>query len=316
MRNSLRLTVAAACLLSAASSALAAGTWVPANVPTGGSTFTVFGINNKSVVTGAYTNSSGLIQGVVGPFDGSNYTSFSDSGSGTQPRGLNDGGTIMGFDTGTLQQWERSASGTMKNITQGGNPVAVALAQGVNKAGTFTGDYTNSSAVEVGATGTKGKYKNAFKLKVTNTGYAGRAIDTAGDVAGWYFDSSGIQHGYVNMVGATKPIKVDVPNAFYTVVEGLNDSGIVSGQWQDASGVIHGFVYDIAKKKYTSLDAPGSTFTQVWGINNSGVVAASAALSTGTGSFAYCMTSKGCPAHAGVVGTQQRPSGKAVPQPN
>jgi hypothetical protein len=315
MRNSLLLTVAAAGLLSAASSALA-GTWVPANVPSGGSAFTVFGINDKNVLTGAYTNGSGIVEGVVGPFDGSAYTSFDDGGSGTQPRGLNNGGTIMGFDTGTLQQWERSAGGTMKNVTKGGVPVALALAQGINKSGLFAGDYSNSSGVETGATGAKGKYTSNIKLKYSNSGYAGRAVDTAGDVAGWYFDSStGLQRGFAIISGAA--IRIDYPNAVYTVVEGLNDKGIASGQWEDSSSVIHGFVYNIAKKKFTSLDAPGASFTQVWGINNHNVVSASAALSSGTASFAYCISTTGCPsAHAGVVRTQQRPSGKAVPQAN
>jgi len=315
MRNSLLLSVAAASLLSAASSALA-GTWVPANVPSGGSQFTVFGINDKNVLTGAYTDGSGAIQGVVGPFDGSNYKSFDDGGTGTQPRGLNNGGTIMGFDTGTLQQWERSAGGTMTNVTHSGNPVALALAQGINKTGLFTGDYSNSSGVETGATGQKHKYTAKISLKYSNAGYAGRSVDTAGDVAGWYFDpSTGLQRGFAIINGA--PIRIDYPNALYTVVEGLNDKGIASGQWEDSSSVIHGFVYNIAKKKFTSLDAPGASFTQVWGINNHNVVAVSAAESSGTESFAYCMSTTGCPSASGIKHqTTHRPPVKSVPLPN
>lgn len=315
MRNKLMLTVAAVSLLAAGSSAFAAGTWVPANVPTGGSNFTMFAINDKDIVTGGYTDSSSVIEGVVGPFDGSAYTSFTDGGTGTQPRGMSNKNVIAGFDTGTLQQWERTASGKLKNITQGGTPVAEALAQQVNNSGVFAGDYLGTSGIETGAIGQKFKYTKTIKLSITNSGYAGRAIDTAGDVAGWYYDSSGIQHGYAIVGGTT--IKVDVPNAFYTVVEGMNDRGMLSGQWEDTSGVIHGFVYKIAKNKYTSLDAPGASFTQVWGINNHDVVAASAAESTGTESFAYCISAKGCPsAGAAVRHTTQRPSGKAVPQPN
>lgn len=317
MRNKLLLTVAAASLLTAASSAYAAGTWVPANVPSGGSNFTMFGINNNDTVTGDYTTASGAVSGVIGPFDGSKYKSFTDGGSGTQPRGLNDNNYVAGFDTGTLQQWERNSKGKLKDITQGGNPVATALAQGLNSSNIFAGDYDNSSGIEVGAIGKKNAYTKVVKLKISNTGYAGRTIDTAGDVGGWYYDSSGIQHGYVKLASSKKPVKVDYPNAYYTVVEGLNNNGIVSGQWEDLSGVIHGFVFDISTKKYTSLDAPGASFTQVWGLNDAGVVAASAAESSGTESFAYCMSSNGCPSGGTVVHHQgPRSSHKAMPEMN
>ncbi|HLY06816.1 MAG TPA: hypothetical protein VKR31_13820 [Rhizomicrobium sp.] len=316
MRNSLLLSVAAASLLAAGASALAGtSSWVPANVPAGGSGFTMFGINDSNVVTGDYINSSGVQEGVVGPFDGSNWTNFADSGGTTQPRALNNKGQITGFDTGTLQQWERFPSGNMKNITQGGNPVADALAMGINKFGVFAGDYTNSSGVEVGAIGQNAQYTQDIPLSISNTGYAGRAIDAKGDVAGWYYDSSGIQHGYAIVGGNT--IMIDYPNAYYTVVEGMNNKGMVSGQWEDTSGVIHGFIYNIAKNKYTSLDAPGASFTQVWGINDMNTIAASAAESSGTESFAYCTRTNGCPASGAAKHTGLRPSGKPVmPQPN
>jgi hypothetical protein len=109
-------------------------------------------------------------------------------------------------------------------------------------------------------------------------------------------------------------VKIDYPNAYYTVVEGLNNKGIVSGQWEDVSGVIHGFIYNINKKTYTSLDAPGASFTQVWGLNDAGVVAASAAEPSGTESFAYCMHSRSCPDAGAAVVRTQSPSGEAVPR--
>jgi hypothetical protein len=311
MRKSLMLTVAAANLLNVGSAALAS-TWVPANVPSGGSNFTMFGVNNKNVVTGDYTNSSGLVEGVIGPFDGSNYKSFTDGGAGTQPRGIGPTGIITGFDTGTLYPWERSANGKLKNITLKGNPVT-GVAQQVNRSGVFVGDHADSSGVAIGQ---KYKFTGVIKVKICNGGCAGRAIDDAGDVGGYYLDSSGIQHGFVNIVGQKKPIKVDYPNANYTVVEGMNNKGMVSGQWEDVSGFIHGFIYDIAKKKYTSLDAPGASFTQVWGLNDAGVVAVSAAEASGTESFAYCMHSTGCPSAGVAVEKQQHRSDKAVPQSN
>ena len=306
MRKSFVLTVAAAGLLSVASSVSAAGTWVPANVPLGGSNFAMFGINNSDVVVGNYTDSSGNEQGVVGPFDGSDWKNITDNGVSTQPRGIGPSGIITGVDTGTPYQWERSARGKLHHITRGGNDVVGGGVGGVNKSGVFVGDYTNARDIGVAATGEKYRYTNAVK-----TGYSGRAIDDAGDIGGWYYDSSGIQHGFVIIAGRTKPVRIDYPAAYYTVVEGMNNKGLVSGQWEDMSGVIHGFVYDINQKTYTSLDAPGAYFTQAWALNDAGVVAVSAGEPAGTESFVYCMHRTGCPgARAGILRTKQRPSAR------
>lgn len=311
MRKSLMLTVAAASLLTA-SSALGAGTWVPANVPMGGSNFSIFGINNSDVVVGDYSDSSGTIEGVFGPFDGSDWTNLSYP---LQPLGIGPQGIITGRDSGTLYPWERSAKGKLKTITLDGNPVT-GTAQQINKSGVFVGDHATASGTETGpAIGRRYKWTGVIKVKICNGGCAGRAIDDAGDVGGWYYDSSGIQHGFLKM--GRKEIEVDYPNANYTVVEGINNRGIASGQWEDVNGVIHGFTYNIAKNKYTNLDAPGASFTQVWGLNDDGVVVASAAEPSGTESFAYCPTSKGCPSAGGVVRhPAQRSSREAVPEPN
>src|SRR5947209_9923000 len=52
-------------------------------------------------------------------------------------------------------------------------------------------------------------------LSLTNSGVAGRAIDSVGDVGGWYYDSSFLQHGFI-IVGGTAT-SIDYPNAVYTV---------------------------------------------------------------------------------------------------
>lgn len=307
MRKSLMRTAAAASLLAAGSSPSAAGTWVPANVPLGGSNFGILGINNSNVVVGSYSDSSGNIQGVFGPFDGSNWTNIRSSPDGIGPQGI-----ITGLDSGTLYPWERSAKGKLKDITLDGNPVT-GRAQQINKSGVFVGNYNNES-VDTVAIGRKYKWTGVIKVKINNTGLAGRAIDDAGDVGGWYYDGNGIQHGFLKV--DRKVIKVDYPNAYYTVVEGMNNNGVAAGQWEDLSGIIHGFTYDIAKNKFSSLDAPGASFTQVWGINDAGVVVASAAEPSGTESFAYCPSSQGCPNSGAAVEMKQRPPRKIVPRPN
>lgn len=296
MRKALLNAAAAAALLMVASPALA-GTWV-AIVPVPNSTSTtLFGINDKNILTGAYTDSSGVTHGFVGPFSGTNYTSFDDSGGTTEPRALNDKGQITGYDVATLIPWERATNGTITNVTMNGTTLNQ-IAQGINKHGIFAGNYDNSSAVSVGYLGKNAVFKKAIKLKIANNGYAGRGIDAAGDTAGWYLDpTTSLQRGFLIM--GKKAQSIDYPNAYYTVVEGLNDNGYLSGQWEDTSGSIHGFIYKISTKKFTDLDVTGATLTQVWGISNHDVVAASSSV----GSYIYCI--KSCPAvPAGIARTR------------
>jgi hypothetical protein len=303
-----------------AASSADAGTWVPANVPAGGTGMTVFGINDHNDITGAYTNSSGVIEGLIGPFDGSNYTSFTDSGSATTPRALNDRDDVTGFDAGTLVPWERLHNGTLANITKAGVPLNE-IAQGINRTGTFAGNFDNAQGDSRGYLGRRLKFRTKFHLSIPNAGWAGRAINDLGWIGGWYVDpNTGLQRGFVKRGNQNLFINYPGSKTAYTVVEGLNNKGEVSGQWEDTSGVIHGFVYDINKGKhsYQSLDAPGASFTQVWGINNNDVVAVSADVSNATQSFAYCMRAANCPGSTGhVFNTPPNRSGKPPkPAPN
>jgi hypothetical protein len=286
MRKLLMASAAIAGLASIASPA-GAGTWVAA-VPVQGSTsMLVFGINNANIITGAYTDSNGVQHGFLGPFDGSNYTSFDDPGGVTEPRAINNKGFITGFDVATVTPWERFLDGTINTVTMDGNPLNQ-IAQGLNRYGVFAGNYT--SGTSVGYLGKKAKYVSTISLAINNSGYAGRGIDAAGNVVGWYIDSNtGLQHGF-QIIGGTAST-IDYPGAVYTVMEGINDKGIESGQYQDSSGAIHGFIYKISNGTFTALDVPGATLTQVWGISNADVVTASSDL----GSYVYCIKARTCP---------------------
>lgn len=292
----LLLASAAMSGLMVASSAWA-GTWVAVTPVTGSGTFAVFGITNGDVITGDYTDASGIQHGFVGPEDGSNYTSFDDPGGTTQPRGISSDGWIAGFDSSSTDTWERSPGGTLKAVTKAGIALT-GVAQGLNKSDVFTADYIDSTT---GATvpylGMKYKFQSKVRLSIKNGGSAVRGIDAAGDVAGWYYDpTTGLQRGFL-IIGGTAS-KVDFPNATYTVMEGLNDKGIATGQFEDASSVIHGFYYSISTGKYKQLDAPGAATTQVWGLNNHDVITASI---PGAGSYVYCIHATGCPAAGKVV---------------
>lgn len=272
-----------------------------------GSTETVaFGINNNNVITGFWLNSSGIEEGFVGPDDGSNYTTFdTPEEPGTQPRGINLGGIIMGIEnveTGAATDYipfERSAKGTITEVTMKGT-VLNYLAQGITTKGIFTGNYENSSLVDVGYTGKNAKYTKAITLKgIKNTGDAGRGIDDAGDIVGWYLDSSAVEHGFYLPAGG-KPITVDNPGGT-TTLEGINNKGTISGLYTDASSNRHGFTYDIKTKKFSEITISGATYVEAWGLNDLGNVAVDQVGSSGTIGYIYCPVAKNCPKEAAVT---------------
>jgi hypothetical protein len=102
-------------------------------------------------------------------------------------------------------------------------------------------------------------------------------------IAGQYFDSGGVHHGFVR--AATGTITTfNAPGAGTaknqgTVAEGINTAGTIAGQYFDSGGVHHGFVR-ATTGTITTFNAPGAGTgigqgTVAYGINDSGVIAGS-----------------------------------------
>lgn len=289
--------------IMSAAPAMAKGTLYQLPLVSGSTETIAFGVTNNLAVTGFWLNSSSIENGFVGPADGSSYTTFNDDPSGgTQPRGINSKGYITGIDDvgsgdpTSYIPYERSPKGTITDVTKGGAPLNY-LIQGINKKGTFSGSYENTSSEIFGYTGKNAKYKSAIKLPgITSIAIAGRGINDKGDTVGWYEDSSGIQHGF--LLSGKKATTIDDPNGM-TNLEGINNKGEISGLYTDASGNRHGFTYDIKKKKFTELTVPNSTYVEVWGLNDNGVVAIDGENSSGVFvGYLYCPKASDCPSTA------------------
>ena len=65
-------------------------------------------------------------------------------------------------------------------------------------------------------------------------------VNDSGVVSGFYTDSSGNDHGFLDRNGTFTTI--DVPGAADTVATVINDLGVVVGYYIDSSGNAHGFV--------------------------------------------------------------------------
>jgi hypothetical protein len=318
MSKSSMMISAAVVALAAETSAMASGTLIPI-VPVSNSTSTnVFGINNSDIITGSWLDASGVEHGYVGPLSGTKYKTFDDPKSpapGTEPRGINNNGYITGFSnsqngsTSGDIPFERDPKGNITEITKNGSLLNY-LMQGINnKNNEFAGSYVNASLAVVGYLGENGKYKSTFKgAGLKNTGYAGRAVDNADDIVGWYYDSSGVQHGLLVSGGTAKKLDPSQSNLASNVLEGINDKGIITGFWTDTAGIIHGYTYSMKAKKFSNIKVPGSvSFVQAWGVSDQGLVA----VGSDAGYYIFCPATSTCP--SGAHGSY-KPAVKPKPQ--
>jgi hypothetical protein len=95
------------------------------------------------------------------------------------------------------------------------------------------------------------------------------AINNADEIAGFYTDSGGVIHGFIDNGGVFT--SVDPTGATETELLGINDSGLADG-FSDIGGVMHGILYNSLTKTFTLLDPSGSDGTTLNGINDAGDV--------------------------------------------
>jgi hypothetical protein len=98
-----------------------------------------------------------------------------------------------------------------------------------------------------------------------NQGTFPASINTAGDVAGMYFDSNNAYHGFVRVAATGSVTPIDVPGAPTnighrgTLPISMNAGGDITGFYVDANDVRHGFLRAAATGTITApIDAPGA----------------------------------------------------------
>ena len=94
------------------------------------------------------------------------------------------------------------------------------------------------------------------------------AINTAGDIIGFYVDGSAT-HGFLLSGGVYSTI--DYPGATYTYLNGINDLGQIVGYGSGSE--ITGFQYDVQTQSFTTITCPKVFETLPYAINNNGVIA-------------------------------------------
>lgn len=125
------------------------------------------------------------------------------------------------------------------------------------------------------------------------------AIDATSDIAGTWYDSGFVTHGFLRTAGGTIT-SFDPTGSTGTNVRGMNDNQVVVGSFSDSNGT-HGFIR-AANGTITVYDAPGSVgYTEIYGINDNGVFAGTYAASDGN-DYGFVVSAKGKFKQFGVSG--------------
>lgn len=274
-----------------------AGTFVPITAPSGSSSSSVVGINDKGKVAGSYTTDGIDSVGFVGSIDG-NYQTFNVNGYPTQPRSVNNQGLVVGFYSpdGLLIEFVRKPNGSVHDITKDGTPL-IGIAQGITPAGEFVGDYVRgpgSVPLRGGFIGKNAAYRADVDLPFPTVRVAPRGINSRGDIAGWFIANPGEgAQGFLIKDSVTTVLNFPEPNVVNTFVQGINNKGQLSGSWEDTTGNLHGFVLDSDLVTWTSFDAPDWEQTQAFQINNLGQVVVNGFDGSSGAMYLYCTGSAG-----------------------
>jgi probable HAF family extracellular repeat protein len=131
---------------------------------------------------------------------------------------------------------------------------------GVNNAGVLVGEYIKKSK-QHGFEFDHGKGVTIDNPNGTNTVCS--AINSKGEIVGWYTASSGNNHGFLYKNGKFK----EIAPAALSDASGINDNGDIVGSETDCQFCQqHAFLWN--GHKFTQIDVPGAQYTGARGVNN------------------------------------------------
>ncbi len=102
----------------------------------------------------------------------------------------------------------------------------------------------------------------AYELWKHESGNLRLTINASGEVAGFYIDGVGAEHGFLRDALGTITT-INAPDAAAgseqgTIVTGIDAAGDVIGAYTDTNNMIHGFVRSASTGTITVIDAPGA----------------------------------------------------------
>jgi len=247
-----------------------AQTLTPVNPYPGSKSTVVFGINDNGVIVGSYMDFGDAEHGFFGPLNGA-YTSFDVPGApGTEAHSIDADGNIVGNvlpSAGSpAEQFFRSANGAYTIIKKDGMSIS-GTAQGMTVKLHSVGDYTvPASGAVTGYLAVNGRYKSDITLNVDATRVSPRGIGRYGAIAGYFIDSKGRAHGFIQDATGTQVVSADKSGT--TSFQGINpfaQGECTVGQF--GNRVTKSFIYNAKTQGFTAIDVPGAKWLEAWGMN-------------------------------------------------
>jgi hypothetical protein len=175
-------------------------------------------------------------------------------------------------------------------------PKGTSGATAINASGQAAGMVTSPSSGMVAAESAgKGGLLQAVSVPSTATSSLATSINGGGQVAGYYTDAKGIEHGFYSSGGNSTtiaPLMTNGVSGTYTVANGINDGGTVVGTGNLSTGATRAFT---VLGNTTTIIAPLASggSNQGNGINSSGTVVGTSELSPGGLQHAFYTVTNG-----------------------
>lgn len=230
-----------------------------------------WGINNARLVTGWYLDSSSNAHGFVWQngalqtvdYPGAVYTYLWQTNNQGVAIGYYGDGTTEHAVTYSVSSGTWTAlpdiPGSSENEGYGINDAGVAVGN------TYSADFSTNVAW-VWHPGTSA-YSFFSAPGAAQYGTYPSAINDEGQVAGNFFDTSGVSHGFLKQ--GKIYTTVDAPGATNTYPYGINNSGTIVGDQVDFANAQQGYV-ETSEGLFTTVDYPGPSITAVESINDHG----------------------------------------------
>jgi hypothetical protein len=199
-----------------------------------------FGINNSDTVAGwndyVYNGYNSTDEGFVEPSGGAAAYA---TGPGTPPRstygyGLNDSGVLVGTYTTSYGHYGYTWDGTTLTTFADPGLAGSTFATGINDSGQTVGYYTVGGVLHGFLRNTDGTYVN-IDDPLGSHGTEPQAINSRGDIAGYYLDSANLIHGFVYIASSHSFETIDLGGGTATYISGINDSDQISGSFRQTS---------------------------------------------------------------------------------
>ncbi len=186
--------------------------------------------------------------------------------------GINDSGTIAGFDNGVANQgFTLTLPSSFTTVNFPG--AASSMVTGINAAGDLSGIYVDVAGVNHGFTDIGGTFTTVDNPASTVFNQA-LGINNSHETVGYYAPTiagSPDDVSYSQSGGVFTAI-AGLPTNFNNQAVGINSAGTIVGFYQPDAGLATSFGYLDVGGTITTIDPFGSTFTQALGVNSLGEI--------------------------------------------